>query len=104
MSQEQRIVKVILQEEAQLDYMVFKFEEERRVCMNDENCQNDLKNLFTTMLDELIKSDYKFEYEENKDYKKGLFKDVCIEYIRELNRELTSVKSSIPEKLKQVTL
>lgn len=104
MSQEQKIIKVYLEEVDKLDYMVFNFDIVKKVCMNDENCQNDLKNLFITLLDELVKEDFKLSFEDNKEYKKGLFKDVCREYIRELNRELSSVKSNIPESLKKIKI
>lgn len=99
MSQEEKIIKVYLESQAKEDYMIFGFENEMKVCMNNENCQNELKSIFSILLQELVNQPIKLEYEERKEYKTGLYIDVCTEYIKDLNREITNVRNNFPEKL-----
>ena len=37
---------------------------------------------------------------EKPEYKTGLYIDVCKEYIKDLNKEITNVRKNMPEKLK----
>lgn len=104
MSREQKLISVHLEAVEDLDYMVFDFDNEKRVCMNDENCQNDLKSVFITLLENLLNYDIELKFVAKKEYKKGLFIDVCKEYVNELNREISEVESNIPKGLKEILI
>lgn len=99
MSQEEKIIKVHLEKREKEDYLVFQFEETKDVCLNKETSQNDLRAVFASLLTELLKAPLKLEFEDRLDYKTGLYIDVCKEYIKDLNREIISIRKSIPEKL-----
>lgn len=99
MSQEEKIIKVHLEKREKEDYLVFQFEETKDVCLNKETSQNDLRAVFANLLTELLKAPLKLEFEDKLDYKTGLYIDVCKEYIKDLNREISSIRKNIPEKL-----
>lgn len=40
------------------------------------------------------------QFLEKPEYKTGLYIDVCKEYIKDLNKEITNVRKNMPEKLK----
>lgn len=102
MSQEEKIIKVHLETRNKMDVMVFNFEDEKLVSMNDENCQTELKSVFSMLLKELLEQPIKLQYEEKSEFKKQLYIDVCAEYIKELNREINIVRRSIPEELLEI--
>lgn len=102
MSQEEKIIKVHLETRNKVDVMVFNFDEEKTVSMNDENCQTELKSVFSTLLSELIIQPIKLQYEEKSEFKKPLYIDVCTEYVKELNREINTVRKTIPEKIAEI--
>lgn len=104
MSQVSKKIKVKLEKVDKNDFMVFKFDENIKVCLNEESGQQDLKRVFSVLLEELLKTSVELEYEENKEYKVGLYIDVCKEYLNDLNKEIFSVYKKIPEKLKKVEL
>lgn len=104
MNQEDKIINVHLEKREIKDYMIFKFEEEIVICLNEESGQSEFKTLFSVLLTELIKNPFKLEYIENKEYKVGLYIDVCQEYVKDLNREISNVRKNIPEKLNKVEL
>lgn len=99
MSPENKIINVHLEKIDELDYMVFEFEEEMKVCLNTETSQNELKAIFSNLLDELIQQPIKLEFIERTDYKTVLYTDVCREYIKDLNREISNVRKSMPEEI-----
>lgn len=99
MNQEEKKIKVYLETKGKEDYMCFEFEKEKTVCLTNEDCQNDLKDVFNTLLKELLIQPIRLEYFQNKSFSKGLYIDVCTEYIKDLNREINSVRKKIPEKL-----
>ena len=55
MNQENKTVNVHLEKREKSDFMVFEFDEELAVCLNEENGQSELKNVFSVILTELIK-------------------------------------------------
>lgn len=104
MNQENKTVNVHLEKREKSDFMVFEFDEELAVCLNEENGQSELKNVFSVILTELIKNPIKLEYRENKDYMVGLYIDVCQEYLKDLNREISNVRKNMPERLSKISL
>lgn len=104
MNQEDKVINVHLENRDKKDYMIFEFEEEIVVCLNEESGQNELKNVFSALLTELIQNPVKLEYIENREYKIVLYIDVCQEYIKDLNREISNVRKNMPERLNKLEL
>ncbi len=100
---ESKTIKVTLTVQGETDVLVFLLDEEHpekyTINLNDSSSQLQIKEVFSKLLEELLLSDVVLELEIQKDYSKGLYKDVCIEYISELNKELIQVKSSIMKEL-----
>ena len=71
---------------------------EYHVNLNSENSQNDLKAIFSVLLEQMIINPIKLDFKTAQNYKKGLFVDVCTEYIKELNREINLVIKRVPSK------
>lgn len=70
------------------------------VCLNDDESQNNLKSIFVKLLTEITKYPIELQFLEKPEYKTGLYIDVCKEYIKDLNKEITNVRKNMPEKLK----
>ena len=100
MNQESKVINVHLEKRENKDYLVFDFEETAEVCLNKDASQNDLKSIFVKLLTEITKHPIELHFLENSEYKTGLYIDVCKEYIKDLNKEITNVRKNIPEKLK----
>lgn len=100
MNQENKVINVHLEKREKKDYLVFEFEEVSEVCLNDDESQNNLKSIFVKLLAEITKYSVELRFIDNSEYKTGLYIDVCKEYIKDLNKEITNVRKSIPEKLK----
>ena len=69
------------------------------VNLNDENCQNQLKEVFLALFALQIEEDVALNLTIEEGYKRILYKDVCEEYINDLNRELSDVRRTILEEL-----
>lgn len=52
------------------------------------------------LLTEITKYPIELQFLEKPEYKTGLYIDVCKEYIKDLNKEITNVRKNMPEKLK----
>ena len=100
MNQESKAINVHLEKRENKDYLVFGFEEVAEVCLNDDESQNNLKSIFVKLLTEITKYPVELQFLENPEYKTGLYIDVCKEYIKDLNKEITNVRKNMPEKLK----
>lgn len=99
MNQEIKIINVELKKENESDILSFFIEEEEHhVSLNSENSQNDLKEIFSILLGQMINNPIELNFQIAQDYKSGLFIDVCSEYIKELNREIKQVIKKIPQK------
>lgn len=99
----QKIIKVALTVMSDADVLVFNLDEENPneyiVNLNSPSGQGEIKHVFSKLLNILVDEDVNLELEIDKDYKKGLYKDVCAEYIADLNHELSQVKNEILKKL-----
>lgn len=105
---ENKIVKVVLTVMGETDVLVFLLlvflldendSEKYVIDLNDSSCQIKIKDVFSKLLEELIEFDINLDLEIQEGYSKGLYKDVCKEYIAELNKELVQVKNSIKKEL-----
>ena len=96
MNQESKAINVHLEKRENKDYLVFGFEEVAEVCLNDDESQNNLKSIFVKLLMEITKYPVELQFLENPEYKTGLYIDVCKEYIKDLNKEITNVRKNMP--------
>ena len=65
------------------------------VNLNDTSGQKDLKFVFEELLKILSNQDVELKLLVDDSYKKGLYKEVCTEYIAELNKEIKEVRKEI---------
>lgn len=100
---ESNTIKVILTVQGETDVLIFLLDEENpekyAINLNDSSSQLQIKEVFSKLLEELLLCNIELELEISKNYSKGLYIDVCTEYISELNKELVQVKSSIKKEL-----
>lgn len=99
----QRIIDVMLTVSADVDVLVFSLDDEHfdayTVNLNSATSQNELKVVFSKLLQLLLEEDIVLQLVIAEDYSKGLYKDVCREYIDDLNRELAQVKESMKKEI-----
>ena len=96
-------VIVELQELNNEDVMIFNMDEDENkyvIYMNRSSGQAEMKDVFTKLLELLMNNNVTVELKIADGYAKGLYKEVCSEYVSELNRELIQVKTSMEELLK----
>ena len=72
---------------------------EEKVYLNSDSCQAHLKEVFSKLITISINEDVQLQLKIDDDYGRGLYKDVCTEYIQELQNELDSVKERIRREL-----
>ena len=88
----QEIIKATLLEQDDADVLRFEIEEEYLdVNLNSSECQNSLKKLFTLILEKVAKGSVEITLEIQDGYSRGMYVEVCEEYIKDLNRELKEV-------------
>lgn len=91
MNQDKIIVE--LKKEKKDDVLEFQFE--NKILINFvKSDNNDIKEVFKTVLEELTKNIFKFELKINDDYDVELYKEVATTYINELNNEIDQLVSS----------
>ena len=78
------------------DILSFQFEDaESRVNLNTDSCQAELKEAFARLIKLSLSNDVKLQLMIEDGYGRGLYRDVCTDYIAELQRELDSVTDKI---------
>ena len=65
------------------------------VNLNSAECQNALKSTFSAPLKKIIVSNLKLELTASPDYSRQMYREVCEEYIKDLNRELDEIKDEL---------
>ena len=91
-------VQVILNAiDPETDVLEFRIQEGQiiTVNLNQASCQNDFKNVFAALLDLSVSNDIKLQLTFADGYTRGLYKDVCTEYIQDIQREIDEVKMII---------
>ena len=95
-STNQEIVKVTLYDNNGVDTLLFEMSEEGiNVNLNETSGQKDLKKVFEMILKRLSSKDLELKLTIDEQYKKGLYKEVCEEYISDLNKEIQAVRAEI---------
>lgn len=99
----QKVIEVKLTVLSDADVLIFGLNEDQPeayiVNLNSADSQNELKEVFSHLLQILLEEDISLKYTIAPGYSKGLYKDVCKEYIDDLNRELSQVRSNIEKEL-----
>ena len=98
----QEIIKATLLEQDDADVLRFEIdEEELDINLNSPECQNSLKKLFTLTLEKVIDGSVEITLEIQDGYARGMYIEVCEEYIKDLNRELGEVTEIIRKELSE---
>lgn len=85
-------------EEPDKDILAFIFEDgEQKINLNTETCQGEIKEVFSKLLRLCIENDISLDFKVDEGYGsgRGLYIDVCSEYIKELQKELNIVKERL---------
>ena len=78
------------------DILSFQFEDtEGKVYLNSDSCQAQMKEVFSRLITISLNDDIQLKLIIDEGYGRGLYKDVCSEYIKELQKELDNVKDRI---------
>lgn len=97
-------IKVQLTVVGEEDVLVFLLDDEKPneyiVSLNSANNQTDIKRVFTKILEMLFDNDITLTFEIAEGYSKGLYKDVCSEYVSELQKEISAVKEQLIQETK----
>lgn len=95
------IIKVeLLAIDTDVDVLRFHINQETMdVNLNDATCQTDLKKVFSELIRKAIHAEIELELVIPSDYTRGMYKEVCMEYIEDLNRELSDVVVKLKEQL-----
>ena len=98
----QKIINVtLIAPDEDTDVLRFAFDEgDIDINLNDADCQNEMKRMFSTLLKNAISSDILLEFHKDSEYSRLMYIEVCGEYIKDLNRELAEVIESIRAELK----
>ena len=74
-------------------------DEELDINLNSPECQNSLKKLFTLILEKVVDGSVEITLEIRDGYSRGMYIEVCEEYIKDLNRELGEVTELIKKEI-----
>ena len=99
----QKVIEVKLAVLSDVDVLIFGIDEEKPeayvVNLNSDNSQTALKNVFSQLLKMLLEENVLLKYTVAANYQKTLYKDVCKEYIDDLNRELSQVRANMDKEI-----
>lgn len=94
----QEMINVSLTTIEDMDVLLFDIDgngQPIRVNLNSTEGQQDLKGVFSALLKRLYSSDIKLQLRIEPTYRKGLYIEVCQEYVNDLNKELKDVREEI---------
>lgn len=97
-STNQEIIEVKLFDDNGTDTLLFGIPGEKDgvpVNLNETSGQKDLKIVFEKLLERLNTKEIELKLVIDEKYKKGLYKEVCEEYISDLNKEIADVRAEI---------
>jgi len=95
-SMNQTTLDIRLYAEDEEDILSFQFDDgEGMVYLNSDSCQGQMKDVFSRLIKLSLENDVLLNLIIADDYGRGLYKDVSKEYVRELQKELDSVKDKI---------
>ncbi len=96
-------INVELTVSGQIDVLRFIIEpdnpEQYVINLNDDSNQTELKKVFAKLLELLLEGDVELNFVVASGYTRGLYVEVCKEYIADLNKELSEVKEQLKQSL-----
>lgn len=97
----QEIINVtLLAPDESSDILRFSIDgEDLDINLNEPDCQNAMKSMFAVLLKKAIHSDVSLEFGVAPEYTRGMYIEVCGEYVKDLNRELSEVVDTIRNEL-----
>ena len=96
----QEIIKATLLEQDDIDILRFEIDEEGiDINLNSPECQNSLKKMFALILEKVVDGSIEIILEIQDGYSRGMYIEVCEEYIKDLNRELGDITEVIKEEI-----
>lgn len=97
-------IEVLLTVRGEQDVLEFRMnpdsDEDYYIDLNSESNQHCLKMVFSKLLELAFENDIKLVYKVENGYTKGLYKEVCEEYVKDLNKEIEDVRNLLKEKMK----
>jgi|GEM_PF-3650144 len=100
MSPKSKTVYAHLDNEHGKDILTFDIGEGYKIDLGSSDSQNTIKNMFSTLLCELIKQPIEVTLIIQSGYNRALFAEVAAAYVKDLNKELTDLEQEIPEQLR----
>lgn len=99
----QKQIEVLLTVDGENDVLNFRLDTENTdgyiVNLNSDKSQAELKNVFSKLLTIMIEDDILLVLKVAEGYSKVLYKEVCFEYIDNLNREISSVAETVRKEI-----
>ena len=82
------------------DILRFSIEGENLdINLNKSDCQNAMKSMFSVLLKKAVHTNLSLKFSAAPGYTRGMYIEVCEEYIKDLNRELCEVVDAIRNEL-----
>ena len=96
----QERINVLLKNVGDQDLLVFEISSEDKskdlsINLNSDSCQSEIRKVFSCLLKKMIDSEIQLDLQIDLQYSKGLYKEVCEEYIKDLNREIKQVQAEL---------
>ena len=88
-------LKLIDDEDVLVFYLTDKRSDDCSIKLNSPTAQQEIKKVFSALLKLLVENEIELNFIVCDDYTRGLYKDVCREYVNELQKEIKNVKTSI---------
>ena len=100
----QKIINVVLTAEGEEDDLLYFNISETcilTVNLNNSSCQNEIKRVFSALLEESLHGEIKLVLEFQEGYSRQMYKEVCTEYISDINRELQDARTKLIQELER---
>jgi hypothetical protein len=89
------IINAILNAIEDNDILSFELTPVLQVKLTDTQGSNDLLNVFVAILKILVAEDVSVQLIDNPSYTNQMYKDICAEYIAELNNDIKEARKSL---------
>jgi len=77
------------------EVLKFRLTPEKSVRLTSTQGVNDLKDVFVTLLNKLTTDDVLVELVDNPDYDNKMYRDICAEYVVELNKDIAEARRNL---------
>ena len=86
--------RAILSEKMGRDVLTLDLKNESVEIDFNNNEQNYLREVFYSIIENVLEEDFEFEYRTADNYEKKLYIEIAQEYIKQLNSEMRSIKDA----------